>query len=103
VAFLDFFKQVVFILCPEGVISLQHNVIENAQRPHVSIHWDMIDFGHNLRGHVSRSATKSVDLFAFAASETEAKINEFQLFVPVEQNIFGFDVPMDNIEFMQIQ
>ncbi len=63
----------------------------------------MVDFWYYFRGHVSGSSTKSVDLFAFATSQTETKINQFELFVPVKQNVFGFDITMNDIEFMQVQ
>lgn len=66
-SFFDFFKKLVLIFCAEGVISLKHHVVQNAQRPHVSINRTMIDFGHDLRGHVSWGSAKGVNGFIFWA------------------------------------
>jgi hypothetical protein len=43
-SFFNFLKKLVFVFSAEGVISLKHNIVQNAQRPHVSINWAMIDF-----------------------------------------------------------
>ncbi len=66
-SFFDFFKKLVLIFSAEGVISLKHHIVQNTQWPHVSINRTMIDFGHDLRGHVSWSSAKSVNGFIFWA------------------------------------
>lgn len=57
----------------------------------------MINFRYNLRSHISRRPTKSVDCLFLFAAKTETKINQFQLFVPINENILCFDISMNNI------
>ena len=75
-SFFDFFKKFAFILCTEGVISLNHYIVQNTQRPHVSINWTMIKFGYDFRGHVSGSSTKSINFLICWAPQTKPKVNQ---------------------------
>ena len=62
----------------------------------------MISFGHNLRSHVSGSPTEGVNRVGRYRLQTEPKINQFQLFISVEQNILGLDISVNNISFMKV-
>ncbi len=81
--FLYLLEQLILVLRPERVIPLQHHVKQYPQRPHVRVNWDVVYFRHNLRRHVSRRATKGVNLFTFGTPQTESKINQFKFLVPV--------------------
>ena len=63
----------------------------------------MVDFRNYLGSHVSGSTAEGVDCIGFLASQTETKINQFKLAVTVDENIFSFDVSMDDISVMEIE
>ena len=62
----------------------------------------MVLFGYNLGCHIGRSPTKSVDGCLGLGLQTEPEVDQLQLLVTVEQNVFGLDVAMDNIQVMQV-
>lgn len=62
----------------------------------------MVYFGDNLRCHISWCATESINCLIFWASETESKIDKFQFFMPVNQNIFCFNVSMYDVSAMKV-
>jgi len=62
----------------------------------------MIFFWYDLWCHVSRRATESIDVGRRSRFKAKAKIDQFQLFVSVQQYILSFDVPMDNIPVVEV-
>ena len=101
--FLYLLEQLILVFRPERVIPLQHHVKQYPQRPHVRVNRNVVHFRHDLRRHVSGCATKGIDLFTFSTAQTESKINQFKFLVPVEQNVFGLDVSVNDVEIVQVQ
>ena len=102
VSLFNLLEQVTLIFGTEGIIALQHHVIQDSQRPHVCINRTVVHFRYNLRGHVCGSPAKGVYGLLFFTSQTEPKINQFQLLVSIDQDVFGFDISMDDVKAMQI-
>lgn len=101
--FLDFIEQLCLRLGPERVVPLQHHVKEDTQRPHVCVNRTVVDLGYYFRSHVSRGPAESIDCLILFASKTEPEVDQFELTVPVDEYIFCFDIPMDNISAMEIK
>lgn len=101
--FLYLLEQLVLVLRPERVIPLQHHVKQYPQRPHVRVNRNVVHFRHDLRRHVSRRPTKGINRFTFPTPQTESKINQFKFLVPVQQNVFGLDVSVDDVQLVQVQ
>ncbi len=101
-AFFDFLKELILIFGTERVVSLEHHIKENTERPHIGVDRGMVNFGDNFRGHISGSAAESIDGLIFGASETESKVNQFKFFATIDQNIFSLDVSVDDIPAVQI-
>ncbi len=98
----DFIEKIILVFGPEGIVALQHDIIKYTQRPHISINRTMIHLGYNLRRHISRRSTKRINGLVLGTSQAKSKINQFDLLVTIDQNVFGFDVPMDNAQIVQI-
>jgi hypothetical protein len=97
-----FFEKFVLVFGAEGVVPLQHHVEEDTQRPHVGVDRTVVYFGDDFWGHVGRRATEGVDgVWSFAA-EAEAEIDEFKLPVAVDEDVFGLDVSMDDVPFVEV-
>ncbi len=98
----DFFEQFALILRPEGVVALQHDKIQDAQRPHISIHGAMVLLGYDFGRHVSGRSTKCVNGLAFGTAQAEAKIDKLQLPISINQYILSLDIAMDDIPGVQV-
>ena len=103
VPFLDLLEEFILTLGSERVVPLEHHIEENTQRPHISVDGRMVNFRHNLRCHVGRCSTKGINSIWFFAPETEAKIYQFELSMPINKNVLSFDISMNDISFMQVQ
>lgn len=60
VAFSDLLEQTVFGLGSEGIVALQHDIHEDAHRPHICVHGDVITLTYDFWGHVSGGAAERV-------------------------------------------
>lgn len=74
-SFSYFLEQIFLIARPERIIALQHDVVQNAQGPHVSIDGNVVNFGHDLGSHISRSTTECVYCVWRYRMNTKSKIN----------------------------
>jgi len=63
----------------------------------------MIYFRDDFWSHVCRCSAKGVNRSTFLAFQAESEINEFELPVPIDEYILGFDVSMDDIKIMQVK
>jgi len=70
-------KQLSLALSSKGIVSLQHHIKQNPQRPHICIDWTVIYLRHYFRSHISRSTTKRIYSTCLLATQTEPKINQF--------------------------
>ena len=61
VPFFYLLEEFILTLSSERVVPLEHHVEENPQRPHISVDGRMVNFRHNLRRHVGRCSTESVN------------------------------------------
>ena len=102
VTFPYFLEKIVFILGSEGIVSLENDEQKHTKTPQISVDGYMISFGHNLRSHISGSSTEGVNSVGRYRLQTEPKINQFKLFISVEQNILGLDVSVNNISFVKV-
>lgn len=98
----DLLEEVVLVLGPEGVVALENHEQEHSETPQVCVDGDMIAFGYDFGSHVGGSTAEGVDGGRRGGLEAEAEIDEFELFVSVKQNVFGFDVPMDDVALVQV-
>lgn len=57
----DLLKQFLLAFRPEGIVALEQDKVEDAERPHVGVDGYMVHFGHNLGSHICRSSAESVD------------------------------------------
>ena len=103
VSLLDFLEQLILTFGAEWIVTLQHYIKKNAQRPHICVYGTVICFGDNLRCHVGRSSTESINSIGSFTPETEPKINEFELTMSIDQNVLSFDVAMNNVPLVQIE
>jgi hypothetical protein len=55
-----------------------------------------------LRGHIRGRAAKGVNTCWWLGLDAEAKIDEFHVFVPIEQDVLGLDIPVDDVFLMQV-
>ncbi len=101
-SFAYLLEEVGLLFGPEGIIPLQNHKQKHSETPEISINRDMILFGDDLRGHVGRRSAKGVDSARGNRLKTEPKIDKFELFVPVEQNVLSLDVSVDYVALMQI-
>lgn len=101
-AALYLLEEVIFVFGSEGVVALEHDIEEYAQGPHVGVDGAVVDFGDNLRGHVCWCAAERVDSLVLRTSQTKPKINQLQLFMPINQYVLRLYIPMHNISTMQI-
>ncbi len=101
-SFLDFLKEFALIFGPERIISLKHYIIEDSQRPHISVNRTVVIFGDNLGRHVGWGPTKGIDGLIFGASQAEAEVNKLELLVPIDEDIFSLDIPMHDIPAMKV-
>ena len=62
----------------------------------------MINFGHNLGRHISRSPTESIDCIRRHRVNTESEIDQLYLLVSVDQNVFSLYVPVHNIPVVHV-
>lgn len=62
----------------------------------------MVEFGDDFWGHVGRSAAEGVDGFVLLAAEAEAEVYEFELSVAVDEDVFGLDVAVSDVEVVQV-
>ena len=62
----------------------------------------MVFFGHDFRGHVGGRAAEGVDGGGRCRLEAEAEVDQFELFVAVEQDIFGLDIAVDDVALVQV-
>lgn len=99
----DFLEQLIFRFCSERIVPLKHHVKEDTERPHISIDRAMIYLRYYLRSHIGWSTTESIDSLLFSTFQTETEINEFELSVPIDQNILCLDIPVNNISVMKIK
>lgn len=63
----------------------------------------MVYLGDYLGCHVSRSATESIYRLIFFAAQTKAKIDEFELAVPIDQDVFSLDVSVNDLEIVEVE
>ena len=77
IALSNFLKQVILILGPKRVISLQNNEQEYAQTPQIGVDRHVIFFGDDFRSHVGGSAAESVDGGGRSGFQAETKIDQF--------------------------
>lgn len=75
-ALFDLLEQVYLIFGSEGVITLQHDIVQNPQRPHIRIDWTVILFRDYLRCHICRSTTESINSLILETPQAKAKVNE---------------------------
>ena len=60
-AFLNLLEQVIFVLRPEWVVSLQHHKQKHSQTPHICINWHVVSLRYDLGRHVGRGPAEGVD------------------------------------------
>ena len=95
-------EKLILVFGSEGVVSLKHHIIQNTKWPHISIYWDMVSLGYNLWGHIGWCPTKSVNSIRWDRMNTKAEINQFQIFMTINENVFSFNISMNYIVFMKI-
>ena len=61
----------------------------------------MVLSAHNLRGHVTGSATGILGVF-FSVQPCDSEISDFDDPILVQHEIFRLDIPVDDLVFMQI-
>jgi hypothetical protein len=98
----NFLKQLVLVFGPKRIIPLQHHKQKHPQRPHIRIHRHVIPFRHDLRSHISGSSAKSIDGAGRSRLQTKTEIDQFNLLVSIQQNVFSLDIPMHNIPSVQV-
>lgn len=99
----DLLEELVFISGSEGVVALEHHIEENSQRPHICEDGTVIDFGNDFWSHVGRSPAKSINGLILPTSQTESKINQFELPMTINQDIFCLYISMYYISAMEIE
>lgn len=99
---LNFLEQVLLIPRPEGIIPLDHHIVEYAEGPHIGIDRDMVDLRDNLGSHVRGRSTESIDGIGRHTVDTEPEINQLQIFVPIDEDILSFDIAVDDVLPMQV-
>jgi hypothetical protein len=100
---LDLLEELGFTFGSEGVVALQHYIEEDAEGPHISIDGTVVDFGHDFRCHVGWSSAEGVDSPTLPAAKAKTKIDQLDLLVSIDEDIFCLDIAMDYILIMQIQ
>ena len=98
----DLLEQLGLVLGAEGVVALQQDVEEDAERPHVGVDGTVVQFGDYFGGHVGGRAAEGVDGLVLLAAETEAEVDEFELPVAVDEDVFGLDVAVGDVEVVQV-
>lgn len=63
----------------------------------------MVDFRNDLRCHISGSPAERIYGLILPASKTESKVNQLELAMTIDENIFSLDVTMNNVPTMQIE
>ena len=101
--FFNFLEKFILIFCSERVIALQHHVVKDSQGPHVCVDWVVVDFWDDLRSHVRGSATESVDCLPLGTPKTKPEIDQFDLLVSVQQYVFCLDVPVNDVQVVEVK
>ena len=98
----DLLKQLGLVLGAEGVVALQQDVEEDAERPHVGVDGTVVQLGDYFGGHVGGRAAEGVDGAGRDGLEAEAEVDEFELPVAVEQDVLGLDVAVHDVALVQV-
>lgn len=99
---LDLLEELLLALGAEGVVALQHHVEEDAQWPHVGVDGRVVHLRHYLRSHIGGRSAEGVDGACLLAAQTEAEVYQLELSIPVDEDVFCLDVPMDYVQFVQV-
>lgn len=98
----DLFEQVALVLGPEGVVALQHHEQEDAQAPQVRVVGHVVLFGDDFGGHVGRRPAKGIDGRRRHRLQTKPEVDQFELLVPVQQDVLGLYVAVHEVEGVQV-
>lgn len=101
-SFPDLIEEVVLLPGPERVIALQHNEQKHPQAPKICVVGYVIFFGDDFRGHVGGCSTEGIDSGRGNRLQAEPEINQFELLIAVEQDVFSLDIAVDDIPLVEI-
>jgi hypothetical protein len=62
----------------------------------------VVQFRDDLGRHVGRGAAESVNGTGRQWLQTESEINEAQLLIAIEKNVFSLDIPVDDVALVQV-
>lgn len=101
-AFFYLFVKLRSILILKGQISADHGKENDSSRPHIGEQTIIpITSNHFWRGIAGRP-TGSLQRFSFLIGIREPKIDNFKGPVEVKQQVFRFEIPMNNVELVNI-
>ncbi len=93
-------EQLILVAGTERETSIQHEVKNDSNWPNIGC-FAFIEFmRNNLRCHVRRSATKTIQQLACIATESE--IDNFNRIWLIYENVFKLQVPMANTIVMAV-
>ena len=99
---LNFLEELALVFGSEGVVALQHDVEEYAERPHIGIDGWVVDFRDDFWSHVGGCSAEGVDGAIAFAFETEAEVDEFELSVAIDEDVLGLYVAVDDVLVVQV-
>jgi hypothetical protein len=62
----------------------------------------MISFRNDFWGHVGWCSAEGVNGLRGLRFQAEPKVYQFELLMTIQENVFGFDISMDNILIMEV-
>ena len=102
VAVEDFFVQLIGIRIFEGKIPARHRVQNDPATPDITIQ-AMVSFSSDhFRGSVARTTASSFQCFALFVSIRQTKVDDLDVVLLVEKQVFWFEVSVADTDFVDI-
>lgn len=80
----------------EREAAAKNGVKQDAKSPHVSRRAGVFGPSDDFRGHVGRSATEDLELLCVRKTGAEAEVDDLDVSLVVQKEIFELDVPMSD-------
>ncbi len=83
-------------------ITTDHGKKDDSTGPNIDFKPIILFTGYHFRGGITGRSTCSFKHLSWFVSITQAKIDYFKGMFPVNEEIFGFEVTVHNIQLMQV-
>lgn len=93
----DLTKEILFILALKWVDATKDDIQNNAKRPYVSRVTTVVLLFNYFRSHKRRSAAKYFKFLVLSNTNTKAKVNKLDMISIINDNIFKFQISMNNV------